>query len=141
MAGLPPDAFTVAGTRYEGPDPDSDGDEVKRTTLKRLKLEPGAEFEYEYDFGDDWRHAITVEERQPRVADVTYPSCSDGERAGPPEDCGGPPGYDDLLRALRDPAHPEHADMVVWAGAWAPEVFDLRAVNRILRLAFPVRGG
>lgn len=41
-----------------------------------------------------------------------YPVCVAGERAGPPEDSGGPFGYERLLRGLADPADPEHDDMV-----------------------------
>lgn len=34
----------------------------------------------------------------------------------PPEDVGGPPGYDEFLAALADPRHPDHA--LTLAGAW-----------------------
>ena len=56
---------------------------------------------YTYDFGDDWRHSVVLEEILPRVKRARYPGCSDGARACPPEDCGGIPGYEDLLRAAR----------------------------------------
>jgi len=132
-------AFVVAGKRYEGPSPDAEGADATRVALKKLPLEPGTGFEYVYDFGDDWHHTVLVEQRLTRDRDGQYPVCLDGERAGPPEDCGGPPGYANLLRALGDPGDPEHPDLVVWAGPWAPEAFDLRATNRILQLAFPTR--
>jgi hypothetical protein len=55
-----------------------------------------------------------------------------GEHAGPPEDCGGPYGYAEFLAALRNPRHPEHAEMREWAGDFDPERFDLaRAARRV----------
>jgi hypothetical protein len=34
----------------------------------------------------------------------------------PLEDSGGPPGYMEMLEALRDPAHPRHAEVIEWPG-------------------------
>ncbi len=51
---------------------------------------------YKYDFGDNWRHTVTLEEILPRQRDVTYPRCVGGRRACPPEDCGGTWGYQDI---------------------------------------------
>jgi len=44
------------------------------------------------------------------------PGCVDGHGACPPEDCGGPGGYAELLDVLPDPAHPEHEHMRTWVG-------------------------
>lgn len=55
---------------------------------------------YEYDFGDFWEHEIRVEAREQPSADKPWPVCTDGARAGPPEDIGGPGGYERLLERL-----------------------------------------
>ena len=72
--------------------------------------------EYEYDFGAGWKHEVVLEGVYPRFAGVAYPRCLAGQRACPPEDCGGVHGYDELLQALKDPKHPEHKGMKRWVG-------------------------
>lgn len=40
-------------------------------------------------------------------------------------------GYYHLLKALKNPKHPEHEDMRNWAGdEYDPEHFDVDAVNK-----------
>ncbi len=92
---------------------------------------PGDRALYWYDFGDDWRHDVTLVAIEPRAKGTRYPRCIAGQRACPPEDCGGPPGYFELLHALADPNHPEREELLQWlggnprrSGAWNPEAFD-----------------
>lgn len=68
-------------------------------------------FLYAYDFGDGWEHDVEV---LGRGGDL--PGCVGGEGACPPEDCGGPYGYTELLQALADARHPEHETMTSWVG-------------------------
>jgi hypothetical protein len=93
---------------------------------------PGAGIHYTYDFGDNWRHVITVEEITEPEPGVRYPRCLAGERACPPEDVGGEPGYEYFLDAINNPAHPEHAHYIEWGGSFDPAVFDLAATNTAL---------
>jgi hypothetical protein len=85
---------------------------------------------YEYDFGDGWDHDIRVGERLAPSA----PRCLDGARACPPEDCGGPSGYEHLLVVLADPSHAEHAELLEWLGGeFDPDAFDVAEINALLR--------
>jgi hypothetical protein len=56
----------------------------------------------------------------------------DGRGACPPEDCGGPGGYADLLLALADPDHDEHEHMTEWVGNRL-RAFDQDAVDLQVR--------
>lgn len=85
-------------------------------------------------FRPAWEHRIVVEATGKPVTDWPYPLCVAGERACPPEDVGGPPGYEDFLQAIADPGHEEHDSTLVWVGgAFDPEGFDINCVNRELR--------
>jgi hypothetical protein len=104
-----------------------------RTALSDLAHE-GMSARYAYDFGDGWEHDLLIEAIQPLDPEVTYPLCTGGARACPPDDCGGPARYADLLRILADPDDPEHAEQRRWVGGFFdPEGFDANRVNRELR--------
>ncbi|HXB69869.1 MAG TPA: plasmid pRiA4b ORF-3 family protein [Candidatus Acidoferrales bacterium] len=90
----------------------------------------GSKAEYTYDFGDNWEHAIRFEKALPREPRKLYPVCIGGELHGPPEDCGGVPGYYNLLDAIRDPEHEGHGEMLEWVGEeFDPEAFSVDEVN------------
>jgi Plasmid pRiA4b ORF-3-like protein len=92
------------------------------------------EWRYQYDFGDGWDHDIRVGQRLASVGTGT-PHCVDGARACPPEDCGGPGGYEHLLEVLADPADPEHAELLEWVGGeFDPDAFDVASTNELLEL-------
>jgi len=98
-----------------------------------LIIEPGETFLYIYDFGDLWKHNITVEEFLPKEEKIKYPICIDGKLACPPEDCGGTRGYYDLLEILKDKKHPEYKETKIWVGKnFKPEHFDKEKVNKKL---------
>jgi hypothetical protein len=92
----------------------------------------GDTFRYEYDFGDGWRHAVTVT-KVSAVGRPPAPRCIAGQRACPPEDCGGPSGYQNLLAVLADPSHPEHDELVEWSDGYEPESFSLPKQGLALR--------
>lgn len=129
--------FTIRDEDFEQPDPEAEGKDATRIRLRDLPVEVGETFEYVYDFGDEWRHDIALEDRVRPDPEVEYPLCVDGARACPPEDCGGPGGYAELLRVLGKPNDPEYAETSRWVGDhFHPECFDWKATNRILMLAY-----
>ena len=84
----------------------------------------GATADYEYDFGDGWRHEILLESISLREMGQKYPRCIAGEQACPPEDCGGVYGYQRMLEVLSDPGDAEHDEMLVWLGGkYQPQEF------------------
>lgn len=89
---------------------------------------------YRYDFGDDWEHLLEVEKVYAAVASLRYPRCTGGRRAAPPEDCGGAPGYRQLLAVLADPSHEEYVELRAWAGGFDAETFDVAAADEAVRI-------
>lgn len=73
----------------------------REIALVDLQLRARQRILYEYDFGDLWEHEIRVEARLERESSKVYPICIAGARACPPEDIGGPRGYDVLIHRLR----------------------------------------
>lgn len=102
------------------------------TPISQYFTEPGNQATYEYDFGDGWHHLITLEAILLQEKHVKYPRCIEGERACPPEDCGGVSGYYHLIEVLRDTEHEEHQDMVEWLSNHAKNYhpYDSEAFDR-----------
>ncbi len=130
--------FIIGNERYSQPEHDPDGELGWRNEhgvrLRDLLWTPGAVFSYEYDFGDDWQHNIVIQAIYPRQEGETYPNCRFGARACPPEDCGGTPGYERVVAAIRNPRHPEHGSYLTWLGGpWDPDAFDVAAATERLR--------
>jgi hypothetical protein len=136
--GEHPYRFTIGGVDYADLETTSD-EEVEDACGTRLSAVLPTEnrrprFSYEYDFGDEWIHQLIVEERLLPKDGVNYPLCVGGQRACPPEDCGGPWAYPDFVEAIGNPDHPRHDELLEWVGgAFDPERFDQEAVNKELR--------
>ena len=129
--------FVIKGASYKHPAVERlQGDLAENeTSFKLYRIVPREKerFEYMYDFGDYWVHEIVVEKILPLEKGTSYPVCVAGKRACPPEDCGGPTGYRELLEIFADPSHPEHEDKFSWLpGDFDSEKFDIKAVNRRL---------
>jgi hypothetical protein len=127
--------FDIDGVQYGMPDPDEllpvrDELDVRLDAVAAK----GARLRYTYDFGDWWEHEVLVEDVLPADPEMFYPTCIGGERACPPEDVGGPYGYEELLVALADPRHPEHEALREWLGRpFDPEAFDPERATTLLR--------
>jgi hypothetical protein len=133
--------FQVSDRRFSDPDPEDEYSEEppEDAGLKRLGdlgLRQGSEFSYVYDFGDWWEHRVLVEAIFGPISGESYPCCIAGARACPPEDCGGVHGYAELLSALHNPRHPEHAQWSEWVPAgFDPEAFDPTDATELLQHA------
>ncbi|QYG92364.1 plasmid pRiA4b ORF-3 family protein [Iamia sp. SCSIO 61187] len=140
-------AFTVAGREHvpaamldEWEPLGAPSIDESTVTIAEVLPEPGATGAYAYDFGDGWEHRIEVEAIEPATDHAPLPRCTGGRRAGPPDDVGGPWGYERLLDALADPSHPDHDELRDWLGGpFDPEAFDADEVTRRLRARFPTR--
>jgi len=106
----------------------------EKLKLSQIVAQGIKKFGYEYDMGDSWRHTVVIEKTVPVEAGVKYPRCISGERACPPEDCGGPWGYPEFVEAIQKPRHKRHRELLEWVGGgFDPDKFDLEAVNEELK--------
>lgn len=121
--------------------PDPDNDDWRKIILEWgvkirdvFQINGNKALNYDYDFGDNWQHRVELEKILQTEAGVKYPRCLAGRRACPPEDCGGPFGYEDLLKILKNPRHEEYRDMCDWlaideGGEYDSEHFESREVE------------
>jgi hypothetical protein len=134
--------FDIRGESYGNPEQWEDdfggesdvGDEGK-VKLSQLAAQRIKKINYVYDMGDTWEHVVYVEKALPAEAGAHYPRCVAGERACPPEDCGGPWGYEDVLQAVQGPQTERQEELLEWLGddGFDPEAFDVEEVNKQLQ--------
>lgn len=130
--------FEIDGQRYEIPESPEvgpmEGYKDEQDLPLRELVRSGAEFTYIYDFGDDWHHRVTVEKSDnTRSSEYSFvPICVAGERAGPPEDCGGSHGYAQLIEALNDSSHFNHQHLRAWSLNFQSEEFSTSQANSLM---------
>jgi hypothetical protein len=131
--------FSIGQRRIGRPDPEDrlmgmpSAENERTVRLSGILGKAGSKAIYTYDFGDTWEHSIVLEKRLPDDPNLTYPVCTDGQLACPPEDCGGIPGFYDLVEALNDPNHERHEELLDWIGDnFDPQAFSVDNVNRML---------
>ena len=96
-----------------------------RVRLREV-LAPGTTtIDYTYDFGDSWEHKLIISDVRPGDITTAYPRFIAGERDCPPEDCGGIPGFYELLEARGDPKHPDHDEITEWLDEYDPDELDI----------------
>jgi len=118
--------------RFESPftDPDFEEEGLILTTevpIKAFFKKPKDKALYSYDYGDGWQIDVTLERVLPREPNKTYPVCLAGELAGPPEDCGGIPGYYRSVKAVKNKDNSE--GLLTWLGSWKPDNFNPQRVR------------
>jgi hypothetical protein len=82
--------FRIRSARYGSPELCTGSADV---TLESLRFRRHAKLTYVYDMGAWWEHEIRLEDRLEVENGRRYPVCLGGQGACPPEDCGGPGGY------------------------------------------------
>jgi hypothetical protein len=120
--------FTIAKRRYGLPMDEDWGTEPRmdasKVRLRDLLAARKTAIDYIYDFGDCWEHRLTVTNIRAGDPNLSYPRYIAGERNGPPEDCGGIPGFYDTLDAAANPEHPNHAEATEWLNGYDPNEID-----------------
>lgn len=113
--------------------PEGELDEKSITVLQALRNVES--FEFDYDFGDGWIHDVFVENAIESTFGLKHAVCLDGANACPPEDCGGPGGFEYVLEALADPTHDEHEVYIDWISSttFDRSAFDLATANAALQ--------
>ena len=107
-----------------------DEKEVKLSQLLKTK---GQSMIYEYDFGDDWRHKVLLEDILPAFVEPTCAVCQAGSRNCPPEDVGGASGYAMFLESLKDPENEDFEHIMEWLeDGFDPAAFDIKELNKLL---------
>ncbi len=133
----------------------------RKVTLAEVFPKKGKILAYEYDFGDEWIHAVRfdgmIDPHEVEVPPSTLVAkgkgivlgkaraavCTGGARCGPPEDCGGLPGYERILELKKHPPHPtakkdaDDRELLEWLKGyggreegWDPEWMDLAEINQ-----------
>lgn len=131
--------FSVGRKRYQRPDPEMEGESSEAVTLASLELKPQSRMSYIYDFGDEWVHQIEVLSVETIPVDsplAHLPHVLAGEGAAPRDDSGGIRAWNERVRALKDPAHPDHAEALeVLPPAFEPRYCDLETIQHGVQLA------
>lgn len=134
--------------KFRAPSPFGAGLEIEESSednpLSIMRLQPGDTLFYEYDLGDSWMHEIVLEKVSRESKRGTYPVCTAGKNAGPPEDCGGPAAFMNARNYLsRRKGNKAKAPRgrVLWSEKefykenyrrYDPDEFDRNEINRLL---------
>lgn len=100
--------------------------------MEFLEHTDGKTFWYWYDFGDDWWHKISIQKATQKDLAEYYgdtPLCTEAAGLCPPEDCGGPWGFAQLVEAINEPKHPEYKNYREWLGIKGKKKIDFENVD------------
>lgn len=132
------------GTAYAPVDPEGDADsygeaarDESTATVGELLPAVGSTMNYTYDFGDNWKLAVTVEKILADDDGGQLPRCTAGRGRAPAEDSGGTWGWANIVQAVNDPHHEDHKEYREWLGMLPgdtldPKAFDLEEANEDL---------
>lgn len=116
-------------------DYEEDGEELECIDVKLSDIftAEGQKYVYLYDFGDDWTHKILLEKILPEK--TKHADCIAGKGACPMEDCGGPPGYQQLKDAWENPGRKGSRAILSNYNleGWSPDYFNLKEIQQFVR--------
>ena len=86
---------------------------------------------YLYDFGDYWKHTITLEKV---ITDnhASRPQLLDRKGKRPPVDVGGLAGYEEYLKVISNPDDEDYESMLTWAESMIERDRTIDEINRNL---------
>lgn len=129
-------AFNVDERRYGNPLKREELviEDDRDIALADLGLDQHSHFTYGYHFGEGWQIHVLVEDVGKAEKGFAYPSCLAGERAGPPEDCGGVEAFHDMLACIQEPHTELGREWLEWLGPdYDPMRCDLDKINKALK--------
>lgn len=129
-------AFHVDELRFGNPlkRQDISIEDDRDVTLADLDLEHRERFTYGYHFGDGWQVELRIEKVDVPQKGMFYPVCTGGERAGPPEDCGGLEAFHDMLACIKEPQTELGREWLEWLGPdYDADACDLEKMNKALK--------
>lgn len=90
---------------------------------------------YTDDFGDGWEHEILLE-KVVKDSHNRFPVLLEREGERPPEDVGGPGGFEEYLNIISDPGSPEYESVLQWSEitkAKKKTIEELTPMKRLMR--------
>jgi hypothetical protein len=119
--------FIIGKFKYtENPESPDEGKMERMFRLNKSIKKNNIDFAYIYDFGDDWRHHVEVDDINfnDNKPDQLY--CLEGQRMCPPEDVGGVHGYIEFCESMSNKRHPKYKENQNWYSSftWYPKKFD-----------------
>lgn len=129
-------AFSIGGHRYGNPLKRDEFviDDDRDITLGELDLPAQNQLSYGYHFGEGWQIEFQIEQVGLAEKGVYYPRVLAGERAGPPEDCGGMDAYHDMLACIQEPHTELGREWLDWLGPdYEAGRCDVDAMNKALK--------
>ena len=107
----------------------------RKTTLWAILNKVGKRMTYHFGFEEDWEHDVRLEAVVESPKRPNYAECLGGKRRCPPDNCGGPLGFRDLLEAIasRRRSKPLGGFRGWIEGRFDPTIFEPSTVNSALR--------
>lgn len=126
------DNITAEESLNEGWDDPEDFVFDHKVRLDEYFSESNRTAKHNYNFYVEWSHSIVFQKELVPEPGIKYPRCIDGERACPPEECGGSWGYENFMQIRKKPRpklSSKERERMDWFGDFDPELFSVDEVN------------